>query len=120
MEVDALLVRYGFETAALATLSIADQRERLGRAEIVIATYGSDLLANLFMPPGAHLIELNYDPAALDAGAAPRSAFLAVDHHLLTCRRAAHSAVTGHRKDSDFLVDCVAFETLLRDILVEA
>ena len=120
VEVDALLVRYGFETAALATLSIADQRERLGRAEIVIATYGSDLLANLFMPPGAHLIELNYDPAALDAGAAPRSAFLAVDHHLLTCRRAAHSAVTGHRKDSDFLVDCVALETLLRDILVEA
>ncbi len=116
-EVDAVFARYGFETAALATLSIADQRERLGRAEMVIATYGSDLLANLFMPPGSHLIELNYDPQTLDAGAAPRSAFLGVHHHLLPCRRAASSAVTGHRKDSDFHVDCVALDKLLRDIL---
>lgn len=83
----------------------------------MIATYGSDLLANLFMPPGSHLIELNYDPQTLDAGAAPRSAFLGIHHHLLPCRRADSSVVTGHRKDSDFHVDCIALDKLLRDIL---
>ena len=65
-EVDAVLARHGFETAALASLSIAEQQDRLRRADVVIATYGSDLLANLFMPPGSHFIELNYDPAQLE------------------------------------------------------
>lgn len=53
------LDRLGFQRLNLATMSVADQRAALSAADVVITTYGSDLLALYMMNEGAALIDLN-------------------------------------------------------------
>jgi hypothetical protein len=114
-EVSATLAEFGFTTANLAEMPNEQQRECFGAADIVIATYGSDLLVYHFMQPGADLIELNWN-ITLDGAAAPACGFLGIGYHLLMCQP-AEGGVKVNKKDSDFVVDCAALGRLLERII---
>lgn len=109
------LDKFGFETICLQDMSIAQQRERIAEAEIVMAVYGSDLLAYYFMAEGSHLIELNWDEN-LYAAAAPSCHFLGLEYHLMLGEKASQRGAQKFRKDHDFIVDGAALNALLHDI----
>jgi capsular polysaccharide biosynthesis protein len=115
-EVKAELDRLGFEEINLETASVAEQRDRLSAADIVIAVHGSDPLVCYFMNPGSDLIELNYDPMKLNAAIAPRCEVLGLGYHLLVCepREPSHRRL---KKDRDFVVDCGALREMIEGII---
>ncbi|MGZ5917832.1 MAG: glycosyltransferase 61 family protein [Methyloceanibacter sp.] len=115
-EAKSVLDRYGFEYIDLASMEVDEQRDKIGDAEIVIATYGSDLLASYFMQPGTDFIELRYDPY-LDAVAGPMCVMADVNYHLLLGPRADKSNVVRMKKDSDFVLDCEKMNRLLSEIV---
>jgi capsular polysaccharide biosynthesis protein len=112
----AELARLDFEMICLETMSISQQRDLIADAEIVVTTYGSDLLAYYFMAEGAHLIELTWD-ARLDAAAAPSCYFLGINYHHLPCDPTGEAANRKMKKDGDFAVDCATFRTMIANIV---
>jgi capsular polysaccharide biosynthesis protein len=103
---DRMLADLGFETLSLAKMSIAEQREALGAAEIVLGIHGSEMLASLFMPAGTHLIELNYDSGGMAWWEnAATCSFLGVRHHFFQCVAVEESGERIQKKDSDFAVE---------------
>lgn len=112
-EVLAVLERFGFESLDLAQTSIAEQRERLGAADIVLYTFGSDWLAMLFLHPGADFIEMN--ASERESGAGTSSALSGINFHLLKCAPADTNQFY-RRKGSDFTVGIAALERLLQSI----
>lgn len=110
----AELDRLGFTRMNLATMSVTEQRSVLSRAEAVITTYGSDLLAFYMMNDGAALIELNWNPEALDARVAAKANMVGVRYYLVRCATAENSAHRYYKKDRDFVVDLVALRATLR------
>ncbi len=110
---DQAIAALGFETVSLAKMSIAEQRDALGAADIVLGAHGSEMLACFFMHPGAHLIEMSYGLLGLLWENAATSDYLGVRHHLLLCRAAEHIGVTIQRKDSDFHVATAALRDLV-------
>lgn len=122
-ELKQLLDLFGFDYMDLAHASVAEQQVQLGQTEIAICTYGSDPLATLFMPPGADLIEFNYevgeegDPNAgpMDSAAGAMTTLVDVNYHVLLCAKDAKNP--GRRKDFDFRVDCREMKRLLDAII---
>lgn len=110
-----LLESFGFYSISLGNMSIADQAAQVGRSQIVIATYGSDLEASLFMQPGTHLIELGYERIRA-AHAATTCSFLGVHHHQLISTE-EYEVASGMKKDRDFVVDCDALKGMLSAII---
>lgn len=108
------LERLGFDRMNLAAMSVAEQRAALARAEAVITTYGSDLLAFYMMNEGAALIELNWNPAALDARVQAKASMVGVMYYLVQCASADSSQHRYYKKDSDFTVDLPALRETLR------
>lgn len=114
LEMDAVLAEFGFAAVNLAETSNADQREHFSATDVVIATYGSDVLVSYLMQPGTDLIELNWS-VFLDSAAGSTCAFLGIDHHVLMCQPVESEARTN-KKDFDFVVDCAALRGLLARI----
>lgn len=113
-DVRALLERHGFETIDLAKASIAEQRALLGRAEIALATFGADTLAQLLLPPGADFIELNFNTR--DGGTGGAAALTGNPYFELMCPPADTGLFYGY-KSGDFTVDLGRLESLLREII---
>lgn len=113
---DAELVRYGFRTMTLADMSFAEQRAVFSAAEVVMTTYGSDLLAVYMMNEGAHLIELNWDPKMMDSKLAPMCSMVGVRHHLMYCPPGENTERRILKKDHDFSVDIAGLRHLLSGI----
>lgn len=113
-EMNDILAAFGFVSVNLATMSIAEQRDCFSAADVVIATYGSDLLVAYFMQPGARFIELNWE-AGHNGPIAPACAFLGIGYHLFLSKPvAAPDKVL--KKDTNFVVDCAAFRGLLERV----
>jgi capsular polysaccharide biosynthesis protein len=112
-DLSAELERRGFRRLSLSTMSIAEQRTALSAAEIVIATYGSDLQAFYMMSEGANLVELNWDPVAMDAGVAAMCSMVGVKYHVIRCEAAEAAEYRAYKKDRDFAVDMDALCQLL-------
>lgn len=114
-EVARTLAEFGFSTVNLSIMSNDEQRNCFAAAEIVVTTYGSDLLVCYFMQPGAHLIEFNWDVSLAGPGA-PACNFIGIDYHLLMCHP-VEGETKVNKKDSDFRVDCAALRRLLARII---
>ena len=112
-EFQAELDRFNFQTLNLASLSVAEQRAALSSAEVVITTYGSDLLAFYMMNEGAVLLELSWDPIAMDSGIQATCSMVGVDYYVLPCQTAATKAHGYYKKDKDFVVDTAALRATL-------
>lgn len=108
------LDRLGFQRMNLATMSVAEQRAALSAAEVVVTTYGSDLLAFYMMSEGAALIELNWNPEALAARADATASMVGVQYYLLPCTATDGTANRRYKKDRDFVVDLDALRGTLR------
>ncbi len=113
-EFDAEIARLGFEVLNLATMSVAEQRAALSAAEVVMTTYGSDLLAFYMMNQGAALIELNWDPAAIDARVQAKASMVGVLYYVLHCETALATGQRLYKKDRDFVVDLAALRQTLQ------
>ena len=114
VEFDAELVRLGFECFNLGAMSVAEQRDVLSAAEVVMTTYGSDLLAFYMMKQGAALIELNWDPVAIDARVQAKSSMVGVVYYVLDCEAAENTGQRLYKKDRDFVVDLAALRQTLQ------
>lgn len=113
---DVLLDAYGFERLCLADLSIPEQRKALSEADVVVTTYGSELLCTFMMSENSHLIELNWDPTELNAGAAPMSSMVGIKYHLVYCPPAETTRHRILKKDRDFSVDLRVLSAVLHAI----
>ena len=109
---NGVLEKFGFERIDLAKTSLAEQRTRLGAAEIAICVYGSDSLARLFLQTGADLIELTYN--GLDSGAGGACAMTGINYHGLNCQT-VDAGERILRKDCDFEVDIEVLTRLLEE-----
>ena len=108
------LDRLGFRRMSLAGMSVAKQRAVLAAAEVVITTYGSDLLAFYMISEGAAMIELNWNPDALAAKADATSSMVGVKYYLLPCAATDAMVNRRYKKDRDFIVDIPALRATLR------
>jgi hypothetical protein len=112
-EFDALLDTYGFMRVDVAKLTMAEQQELLGDAEVLLGSFGSALLSVYFAPPGSVLIDIigehRADPTL------PHTCYLiGVEHQFLTCKGAPpDQAKWWHVKEPDLLVDCAELERRL-------
>lgn len=109
------LAEFGFSAVNLTTMSNDEQRDCFSAAEIVVATYGSDLLVCYFMQPGTDLIEFNWNILLAGPGA-PACSFIGIDYHLLMCQP-VEGKEKVNKKDFDFVVDCAALRGLLARII---
>ena len=121
-EVASLLAAYNFEYLDLADADIKKQRAEIGEADIVVCTYGSDLLAALFMQAGSDMIELKYgsdtvSPDSLKCCTDPMFSMLDVNFHIITGRILTGPKIARMKKDQDFTVNCGELRTLLDNII---
>lgn len=65
-QIDAILVRYGFETIFAESLSLADEISLVRAASVIVAPFGAAMAMLLFCRPGTTIIELKYKPAGFD------------------------------------------------------
>jgi capsular polysaccharide biosynthesis protein len=61
-EIIEVLKRYGFETITPSDLSIREQAELFGQAEMLVGPHGAALTNMMFMAPGAVVLELAAKP----------------------------------------------------------
>lgn len=117
-EVRSLLDSYGFDFLDLATRTMPQQRIDLADAEVVVCTYGSDLLAVLSMPPGSDLIELKYfvEEPIVTSCTDPMFSMLSVNYHHVVCDKSLDSGAKRKKKDFDFVVNCHELEAVLKGI----
>jgi capsular polysaccharide biosynthesis protein len=111
-EFNAFLLREGFITADLADLSLADQEHLLGDADVLLGTFGSNLLGLYFAAPGCTVIAMMHDVTE-DPTIAPTCAMLGMKQQYLVCEKAATSGLQRHRKDADVIVDCTLLASRL-------
>jgi capsular polysaccharide biosynthesis protein len=102
-EVDEVLAAFKIRHINLEALSIAQQRDAMSQAQVLVGTYGSDLLACLFAPAGAHAIELTWGETDRTAEWCLRSG---LHHQYLMCEAPAQSSRQRMKKDRDMRVDC--------------
>jgi capsular polysaccharide biosynthesis protein len=114
-ELDALLVREGFVSADMANLSIAEQRQFLGNAEILLGAPGTNMLALYLAPAGCTVIAMMLN-ADSDPPIAQTAAFLGMHHQYLLCSPAELRGLAYHAKDADMVVDCVELKRRLREL----
>jgi capsular polysaccharide biosynthesis protein len=117
-EVQAVLDEAGFVSLEMADLTIAQQRDRLAEAEILLGAYGTNLLALYFAPAGCNVIAL-MDPKMEDPTIAHTAAVLGMKHQNLTCKAAHKSALARHGKDYDIVVDCDELRRRLAEIAAD-
>jgi capsular polysaccharide biosynthesis protein len=109
VEFAALLDELGFISFDLADLSIAEQRETLADAEVLLGADGSNLLGLYFAPAGCTVMALMDEPKN-DMLVGPTCAFLGMEYQFVLCARAESAALQIHRKDQDIVVDCAALK----------
>lgn len=105
-EVNATLQEFGFRHIDLSQLPLAEEHELLAEADIIVAAYGTELLAAFGVPSGADIIELIWNTNE-DIATAPICHFLGIHHEFLVCAKAPNTAKKNYSKDSDMIVDCV-------------
>ena len=113
-EFDATLAAEGFISRDMADLSIAEQRELLSDAEVLVGAMGTNLLALYFAPPGCRVMVV-IDDVELDIVIAQTCAMVgqSCEYLISTPARASNRAM--HSRDLDFEVDCAAFRERLRE-----
>lgn len=111
-EFEAFLVREGFITADLADLSLSEQEQLLGDADVLLGTFGSNLLGLYFAPPGCTVIAMMHDVTE-DPTIAHTCAMLGMKQQYLVCEKAPTSGLQRHRKDADVIVDCALLASRL-------
>jgi capsular polysaccharide biosynthesis protein len=111
-EFNAFLEREGFVMADLADLSLAAQEELLGDADVLLGTFGSNLLGLYFAAPGCTVIAMMHDVTE-DPTIAPTCAMLGMKHQYLVCEKAPTPGLQKHRKDTDVIVDCALLASRL-------
>jgi capsular polysaccharide biosynthesis protein len=110
-----VLAATGFTTVDMAAYSVAEQRTLLRDAEVLMGTFGSNLLALYFAPPGCSVIEL-VDRPEEDPTIPHSCAFFGLRHQFVICTTAGASAVQRHKKDRDIIVDTDELRRRLADI----
>lgn len=104
-EVNATLREFGFRHIDLSTLPLAEEHHLLAEADIIVAAYGTELLAAFGVPAGADVIELIWDTKE-DIATAPICHFLGIHHEFLVCAKAPQTVKKNYSKDCDMIVDC--------------
>ncbi len=109
---NAFLDREGFTTADLADLSLKEQEQLLGDADVLLGTFGSNLLGLYFAAPGCTVIAMMHDVTE-DPTIAPSCAMLGMKQQYLVCEKAPTPGLQKHRKDTDVIVDCALLASRL-------
>lgn len=115
-ELSMLLAEFGIQRVNLSRLSIPEQRDLLGRTQLVVGIFGSDMLATYFLPNDAHAVELAIEPAEHPL-IGPACHFMGIEHQFLQCPKAPVTQIKRYKKDSDMVVDCAELRAMLEAIL---
>jgi capsular polysaccharide biosynthesis protein len=113
-EFDSLLDTEGFMRVDVAKLSLAEQQQLLADAEILMGSFGSNLFAVHFAPPGSVLINIMGEHRD-DPLIQHMCYMIGVKHQLLRCKLALTGDATK-AKDPDLVVDCVELSRRLMEI----
>jgi capsular polysaccharide biosynthesis protein len=116
-EFERVLDDHGFVSVDLATLTVAQQREMLADAEILLCAIGTDVFAAYFAPPGCTVICMQWDTGwELDPYIPQTCAMLGMTHQFLLCPTTRQSKNARSWMDLDFVVDCAELDRRLREI----
>lgn len=112
-EFEQVLKDESFTSVDLAKISLAEQKELISRAEVLIATMGTDLLALYFAPPDCTVIGIIDDPVH-DPLIRQTCGILGMPFQYLLSQPSGTSVQARHSRDLDFVVDCDAFRQRVR------
>lgn len=114
-EFEALLIQEGFVSKDMADLSIAEQRQLLSNAEVLLGVAGTNMLALYLAPAGCNVISL-LQQTDIDPPIAQTAAVLGMYHQFFMCAPAEERGHSTHVKDTDVVVDCVELKRRLDEI----
>ncbi|MCB2106596.1 MAG: DUF563 domain-containing protein [Rhodobacteraceae bacterium] len=108
---------HGFVTIDLATHSVAEQRDLLAEAEILVGAIGTDLLGMYFVPAGSTVIAMQWEKSWVIDPVIPQTcAMLGLKHQFLICAKSGRSRNARSHMDFDLEVDCAELDRRLREI----
>jgi capsular polysaccharide biosynthesis protein len=114
-EFEALLAQEGFVSKDMADLSIAEQRQLLSNADVLLGVAGTNMLALYFAPVGCNVISL-LQRTDIDPPIAQTAAVLGMYHQFFVCAPAEDRGLSTHAKDTDIVVDCAELKRRLDEI----
>ncbi len=108
-----VLARFGFETVAMETLSMADQVAVCSEAEILVSNHGAGLTNMMFMAPGGKVMEIRKQDDDHSNSFFSEASAIGLDYFYMlapptTPMRSAHVA--------DVIVDPQRFEAVLSQV----
>ncbi|MGE4063171.1 MAG: glycosyltransferase 61 family protein [Rhodospirillaceae bacterium] len=114
-EVRAVLKAFGGTEINPARLTLAEQMNCLRNARAIIGAFGTELYCLFNLPPGAAVIELNWNE--YEATIFGQTAALAgIVHRLIVCAKAEDRGAATYKRDGDLIVDCASLRAALAEL----